>query len=374
MKIKETVEIFTFELLIKADSKNNAEAVLHTDLKLKDDKIGFSFKKLNDYQLATLIVRNNEYIDDTFYDAIKKSKKIAIIKDGFRHIQQKEVGDKVYEVENELRKILLYTSDFIEAYYNLFQKAKGTKSHVANKSLVYQDDIDPIVSRLELGEMINILGVDLNSTSEQLTRSELREIFETNNDFESCKKEIIEKYKVRTVWQAISDNLLENKGQKWCDIKKKLDEFRKLRNKIAHYRVLTPKDKKRIIELGDDILESIKIKLKVGVSDIRNLEESFASLRDAMSGMLSQYNFDYLKGMNSVISGIMSQYDFSSMKELSDIMVKSISPLVKSFDFSAAAKLANLQFIDSLGLTRFADIRNLIANDDSGSENHKIHE
>jgi hypothetical protein len=374
-KSKEPSETFVSELLIKADSRAKAEAILDTALKSKDWKVSQKFKKLNDYQLVTLTftANNEQYMNDAFYDVIKNSTKIGIVKDGFRRIQQKEVSDKIYEVENELRKILLYASDFISTYYDLLQKIKNDKKRPNDKSLIHGGYIDSMISSSELGEIINIFDIDLNHSNEKLTRSELRKIFENNIDFKSCKKEITEKYKIKTVWQSISHNLLKNNDQKWCDIKNKLDEFRKLRNKIAHYRTLMPKEKKRVIELGDEILENIKIKPKVSQSDIRSFEESLSTLRNTMSNVLSQYNIDYAGNVGKAFQNAMSQYNFGNMNEaiskLTNGLTSPVTEQMRNAFFSITSSMARLQNLGILDLPDSYD--GYDGSDESNKENEK---
>ena len=172
-----------------------------------------------------------------------------------------EVFKAVYEVEIQLRKLLLSLPDLIEAYYDiLLQHGKyldKCKSKDTENNLIFKKNLDTLVSYLTLGEIIEILGYDFSWSSRQLTANDLNELLSSSSSFDDFKTKFNEKGKVTLVWDVITKEVLR-KDLSWEDMKDKLSNLKKYRDAAAHHNHFTEKKKEAAIKLAKEVEEYVK--------------------------------------------------------------------------------------------------------------------
>ena len=150
-------------LVIKAQTSGEVQDIL--------DRIGIN-KDSSDKceaiseQLFLVTIKRSKQIDPQVYVKINENLKIGILSDSSSRKRAEEVFKAVYEVEIQLRKLLLYLPDLIEAYYDiLLQHGKyldKCKSKDTENNLIFKNNLETLVSYLTLGEIIEILGYDFS--------------------------------------------------------------------------------------------------------------------------------------------------------------------------------------------------------------------
>lgn len=102
------------ELLIRADDWDRAVAVLKYRLRI-GQKQKTNHREIDGLFMVKIEIDEKE-LTKSFYDTIKESDEIAIIADSFSAKNAGEVTDKIYEIETQLRRLLLHVSDIVEAF------------------------------------------------------------------------------------------------------------------------------------------------------------------------------------------------------------------------------------------------------------------
>ena len=150
-------------LVIKAQTSSEAQDIL--------DRIGINKDSSDECeaiseQLFLVTIKRSKQIDPQIYVKINENLKIGILSDSSSRKRAEEVFKAVYEVEIQLRKLLLYLPDLIEAYYDiLLQHGKyldKCKSKDTENNLIFKNNLETLVSYLTLGEIIEILGYDFS--------------------------------------------------------------------------------------------------------------------------------------------------------------------------------------------------------------------
>ena len=253
-------------LVIKAQTSSEAQDIL--------DRIGINKDSSDECeaiseQLFLVTIKRSEQIDPQIYANIHKSLEIGILSDSSSRERAEEVFRAVYEVEIQLRKLLLYLPDLVETYYDiLLQHGKyldKCKSKDTENSLIFKKNLDTLVSYLTLGEIIEILGYDFSWSSRQLTANDIKDLLSNSNSFDDFKKQVTNKSSITLVWDVIADEILQN-SLPWEDIKKKLSELKKYRDAAAHHNHFTEKKKINAIELAKKIEKDIKLPAKSSLS------------------------------------------------------------------------------------------------------------
>lgn len=188
------------------------------------------------------------------YEKIKASPDMAILGDSLSRKRIAEVLDKTYDVEMQLRKLLLHSYDLIDTFFEVFSESKYTKEFRSSKSIARRGSLNPITSHLTLGEMKDILGVDLSwNKRKAVSAQELHELLQSVDDLKSLKSEFSNKVKVQTVWDVIAENVLKVNTE-WNDVSNELKGLKEFRDKSAHYQVITERENEKLIEKADHLL------------------------------------------------------------------------------------------------------------------------
>lgn len=253
-------------LVIKAQTSGEAQGIL--------DRIGIKKDSSDKFEamsekLFLVTIKRSEQIDPQIYANIHKSLEIGILSDSSSRKRAEEVFKAVYEVEIQLRKLLLYLPDLVEMYYDiLLQHGKyldKCKSKDTENNLIFKKNLDTLVSYLTLGEIIEILGYDFSWSSHQLTADDLNELLNRSSSFEDFKAKFGEKCRAIIIWDVIAKEILQ-KDISWKDMKIKLNKLKEYRDAAAHHNHFTEKKKINAIELAKKIEKDIKLPAKSSLS------------------------------------------------------------------------------------------------------------
>lgn len=188
------------------------------------------------------------------YEKIKANPDMAILGDSLSRKRIAEVLDKIYDVETQLRKLLLHSYDLFDTFFEVFSESKYTREFRTNKSITRRGSLNPITSHLALGEMKDILGVDLSwHKRKAVSAQELHELLQSVDDIDGLKNNFANKVKVHTVWDVIAENVLRADIE-WNDINNELKDLKKFRDKSAHYQVITEQEKNKLIGKANHLL------------------------------------------------------------------------------------------------------------------------
>ena len=246
-------------LVVKAQTSGEAQDIL--------DRIGIKKDSSDKFEamsekLFLVTIKRSKQIDPQIYVKINENLKIGILSDSSSRKRAEEVFKAVYEVEIQLRKLLLYLPDLVETYYDiLLQHGKyldKCKSKDTENNLIFKKNLDTLVSYLTLGEIIEILGYDFSWSSRQLTASDLNELLSSSSSFDDLKTKFSEKCKAIIIWDVIAKEILQ-KDISWKDMKNKLNELKEYRDAAAHHNHFIEKKKERAVKLAKRVEEYIKL-------------------------------------------------------------------------------------------------------------------
>ena len=105
-----------------------------------------------------------------------------------------------------------------------------------------------------------------------MTANELLELLEFGLNIAEIKKALKKKIKKNIVWDQISKHVLETKTG-WDNIKEDLERLKSLRNKAAHFRVVTEKDLTEARKLSNTIIRKTKKRPRISSKDIAKLKD-----------------------------------------------------------------------------------------------------
>lgn len=225
---------------------------------------------------------------DEFYERIKTHPDISIIKDPVSLRRSEEVLKEIYEVETELRKLLLHVYDLVEVFYDMFSKTQVAKNFAKHKRINEVNQIDPLTSRLMFGEMIDILRFDLSWTKRDLSADDLLTLLEDATDLRQVRNALRKKLQPQRVWDVISGKVL-NTPVEWHSIQEDMILLKDFRNRAAHFQVITPGEKNNLIKKARS-LRSRLTKQKV--------------LNQAQRGALDRLSKVYADSLNNSLTQI----------------------------------------------------------------------
>lgn len=266
------------EIVISAKSWDEAVQLL-ADIGI-DDKTKITQRPING--LFMVKAEKETPLTEEEYAKIKDSPDIAIMGDSLSRERIAAVLDRIYDVETLLRKLLLHAYDLIDTFFEVFSASKYTKDFRNSKCVTRRGSLNPITSHLTLGEMKDILGVDLSwSKREAISAQELHELLQSVSDVESLKSEFATKVKAQTVWDVIAENVLKTKTT-WTDVHSELKSLKEFRDKSAHYQVITEREKEKLIQKADELLTLLnppKRKLtKTEQANLSSAAQAFAEI------------------------------------------------------------------------------------------------
>ena len=262
---------YTLEFLVEANTWPEVVKIFKSDLGIDNEK-----QNVEDFQTSnTFLVHvrmKDSAISKEFYKKVSKSGKIALVYDPKGVSIRNKIMNNVDSVEHNLRTILLNINEVIDDYFRYFKNTYA-KDFAKSKSLIKIDDINPLTSYLTLGDIIQVLSADISLSNKNLTAEDMISIFKDHSDINDVKHELSERVKPCTIWDQIDKHILK-KGIKWEDIKGDLGKLEKIRNKAAHFRVVTESDLQDVKKLASAINKQIKIVGRLSQIEIKNLQES----------------------------------------------------------------------------------------------------
>ena len=314
-------------LVVKAQTSGEAQDIL--------DRIGIKKDSSDKFEamsekLFLVTIKRSEQIDPQIYANIHKSLEIGILSDSSSRKRAEEVFKAVYEVEIQLRKLLLYLPDLVEMYYDiLLQHGKyldKCKSKDTENNLIFKKNLDTLVSYLTLGEIIEILGYDFSWSSHQLTADDLNELLNRSSSFEDFKAKFGEKCRAIIIWDVIAKEILQ-KDISWKDMKIKLNKLKEYRDAAAHHNHFTEKKKINAIELAKKIEKDIKLPAKSSLSP-----EQQAQLQILGGQMVGS-----LKG----VQNINIYFNTEVIRQLAEYQQSLASNIIKNFSTPSFLEILN---------------------------------
>ena len=320
-------------LVIKAQTSSEAQDIL--------DRIGIN-KDSSDKceaiseQLFLVTIKRSKQIDPQIYVKINENLKIGILSDSSSRERAEEVFKAVYEVEIQLRKLLLYLPDLVETYYDiLLQHGKyldKCKSKDTENNLIFKNNLETLVSYLTLGEIIEILGYDFSWSSHQLTANDLNKLLNSSSSFDDFKA----KCRVIIIWDVIAKEILQ-KDISWKDMNIKLNKLKEYRDAAAHHNHFIEKKKESAIKLAEEIEKDIKLPAKLSLSP-----EQQAQLQ-----ILNKQIVDSLKG----IQNVNIYFNTEVIRQLAEYQQSLVSNMIKKFSTPSCLEILNKAYptIKNLG-------------------------
>lgn len=296
-------------LVIKAQTSGEVQNIL--------DRIGIN-KDSSDKceaiseQLFLVTIKRSKQIDPQVYVKINENLKIGILSDSSSRKRAEEVFKTVYEVEIQLRKLLLYLPDLIEAYYDILSQHGKYLDKCKSKDT--ENNLETLVSYLTLGEIIEILGYDFSWSSRQLTVSDLNELLSSSSSFDDLKTKFSEKCKAIIIWDVIAKEILQ-KDISWKDMKIKLNELKEYRDAAAHHNHFIEKKKEGAIKLAEEIEKDIKLPAKLSLSP-----EQQAQLQ-----ILNKQIVDSLKNIQNIY------FNTEAIRQVAEYQQSLVSNMIENF-------------------------------------------
>ena len=261
---------YSLEFLVEANTWQEVVEIFKADLGIDNKKQNVEDFQTNNTFLVHVNMKNSA-ISKEFYKKVAKSRQIALVYDPKGANIRNKIMDAVDSVEHNLRIILLNISEVIDDYFRYFKNTYA-KDFAKDKSLIKIDNLDPLTSYLTLGDIIQVLSTDTSLSNKNLTAEDMMSILKDCTDINDVKHELSERVKPCTIWDQIDKHILK-KGIKWEEIKGDLGKIEKIRNKAAHFRIVTESDLQNVRESANAINEKIAIE-HPSQGEIKSLQES----------------------------------------------------------------------------------------------------
>jgi len=241
------------EIIVQADTWNTAVKKLESVG--IDEKSKITRRNINKLFMVSVTTDKANLTDD-FYEKIKKHKNISIVTDSASWRRNREVLNEIYLVENELRKLLLHIFDLVETFYEIFSKTQYAKTLAKHQAITFPNHLDPLTSRLMLGEMIDLLEFDLSWAKKDISAKGLSDLLTDASDLTELKAKLQEKLKPKVPWDIISENVL-TEPVKWGEVKPQLEILKEFRNKAAHFQIITETEKDDVIKSAKEVYKKL---------------------------------------------------------------------------------------------------------------------
>lgn len=310
------------EMTVTAKDWHEAKSIL-SDVGI-DEKSKINYRAIDGLYIVS--VEKDPHLTTEEYRLMRDNNCVSILSDSESRKRISEVLDKVYDVETQLRKLLLHVSDLVEAYFDIL-KNKYTQGYVEKKSISIEGKLDPITSHLTLGQMKDILGYDLSWSKRQLSAADIKELIDETEDFAKLRTRIGEKLLPKTIWDVIAANVLRC-DHKWTDINGDLNKLKDFRDQSAHYQVITEEGKQKLLEKADHLLTMLKPQeRKLTKSEQQNLSivsESLTRIADQIKALTIPADY-YQTLINSAMPAINSiKLNTSATEALAKVVQPSI--------------------------------------------------
>src|SRR5690606_25993820 len=119
-----------------------------------------------------------------------------------------------------------------------FSKMNDSKK---KSDIITNKSFDPIISTLTFEDMMKLLILEQSWSRDRVTVNQMRALIDSSVDFTDFKKIYMEKTTKKTIWDSISDLVLQ-KRVAWETVEEDLKKIRGYRNKCAHFHTVTDDD------------------------------------------------------------------------------------------------------------------------------------
>lgn len=262
---------YRLEFLVEANTWSEVVKIFKSDLGIYNEKQNVKDFQTNNTFLVHVNMKNSA-ISEEFYKKVAKSRQIALVYDPKGANIRNKIMDIVAPVEHNLRIILLNINEVIDDYFRYFKNTYA-KDFAKDKSLIKAKDLNPLTSYLTLGDIIQVLSADTSLSNKNLTAEDMMSILKDYSDINDVKHELSERAKPCTIWDQIDKHILK-KDIKWEEIKGDLGKLEKIRNKAAHFRIVTESDLQNVRKSANAINKMITIKRHPSQGEIKSLQES----------------------------------------------------------------------------------------------------
>ncbi len=272
------------EFIVKADDWQSAVDIFKDEFDIDSNKQDASYREIDGMFIVQVWVDKSRLNSD-FYSKVNESSSTALSYDPSNKDIRNAIMDRVCIVEHDLRKLLLNISDIVEDYFKIYDNTNAAKVYRKNRDTVRKGDINPITSHLTLEDEIRIFSIELSSWHEKpLTAADLLELLGTSSELEKVKSTLRQKTTSHTVWDDVDEHILKT-GKKWEDILPVLTEIKDIRNKAAHFRIVTQSDLERVKTLSLSLKDTIAPKRTSTEQDLQELHRSINEKLGAFSGL-----------------------------------------------------------------------------------------
>ncbi len=263
---------YRLEFLVEANTWSEVVKIFKADLDLDIEN---GEQKVTKFQTNNIFLihvsMNDSAISKEFYSKVAESGRIALVYDPKGADIRNKIMNIVAPVERNLRIILLNINEVIDDYFRYFKNTYA-KDFAKDKSLIKAKDLNPLTSYLTLGDIIQVLSADTSLSNKNLTAEDMMSILKDYSDINDVKHELSERAKPCTIWDQIDKHILK-KGIKWEEIKGDLGKLEKIRNKAAHFRIVTESDLQNVRKSANAINKKIAIKRHPSKEEIKGLQE-----------------------------------------------------------------------------------------------------
>ncbi len=261
------------EFIVKAKDWQSVVEIFKDEFDIDSDKQDASYREI-DGMFIVQVWMDKSRLSGDFYGKVNESSSTALSYDPSNKDIRNAIMDRVCIVEHDLRKLLLNISDIVEDYFKIYDKTNAAKIYGKNRDTVRKGDINPITSHLTLEDEIRIFSIELSPWHEQpLTAAGLLELLDTSNELDEVKNILRQKITSHTVWDDVDEHILKT-GKKWTEILPALTEIKDIRNKAAHFRIVTQSDLERVKTLSLSLKDTITPRRTSTEQDLQELHRS----------------------------------------------------------------------------------------------------
>ena len=272
------------EFIVKAGDWQSVVDIFKDEFDIDSDKQDASYREIDGMFIVQVWVDKSRLNSD-FYGKVNESSSTALSYDPSNKDIRNAIMDRVCIVEHDLRKLLLNISDIVEDYFKIYDNTNAAKVYGKNRDTVRKGDINPITSHLTLEDEIRIFSIELSPWHKKpLTAADLLELLDASSELEKAKSTLRQKTTSHTVWDDVDEHILKT-GKKWEDILPVLTEIKDIRNKAAHFRIVTQSDLERVKTLSLSLKDIIAPKRASTEQDLQELHRSINEKLGAISGL-----------------------------------------------------------------------------------------
>lgn len=318
MTDRPALTLWTFKFVVRATDWGAAAKILKDTLGIEATRDA-SDREINGLYLISCFVDDTNLTKE-FYENITDSKDIAIHSDTKSDSLYPKILKETQAVEEKLRWLLLHVSDAIEDYILLLG---GSKSDIIEKRL-----LDPLTTRLSFEAMLGLLEIDQSWARDGVNDERMRFLINGSADFESFKTAYLERTTPKTVWESISELVLQH-PVKWRTIEKKLKSIKTLRNKCAHFHTVTDDDLGQAQNLRTQIMRHLTKKKTYTSADLtaftglsRQLTETMKHINELQLEQMRPLAESALAAQKAMIESIKLDTSFLNSMKASQTITK----------------------------------------------------